>query len=370
LLIASFFSTTKKEYFYVIPFMVLICFSKYAALVPTGVFIGIIALLFALKKEYKLLISLALAFPFVYLTYKYFNGSDAFFAKIELEKKGAWIDWLLPIAEKYHINGSTAKKVTIAGTISIFLWIGYKAALLLLLKFSKDIVQKRYLNFIFIALAITLIVSFIPGFILNINYYDSFGKKIWDIKSDLMQFVRGGILFFTIFSIIACLVLVFYNSSKKVATIFYCCTLMWCALHLTYFVKATLKKPDLFDTVWYNQVKEEFEITKPKLMVVKGTEFYSGTCLSSYGIGPWYCTGTTNSIEGYNMSLESYTRSIQFQQIFDTSFAKTADILESIKKQGVDYVAFTPLDSIAKNKLLEKQFIAKVFSNRWIYKLK
>lgn len=357
---------------YVLLFLPLIALSKYAAIVPLGIFLGIYSLYEILNKNYKLILILLFSLPIVALVFYTFTGTNPHFGIFIIETPGQWANETKMIAEKYKITGSLTKQITIALSIGLFFWIGYKLIFIIFLsKFKNE--NNKLIKKTIVALVITLIVSLLPGLFLNVINCDENNVKLWDVKHDTTQFTRAAIFLITIFSTASALYFFMYYNVNKSNKIIALIAFLWCSINIYSFFKLNLNREiNKGDLSWYESVKIEYEklSSKPKLMSINGTDKFSGTILSCYNIGPWFNTGTTADGDGYCTNLASYKRSINFKKLYDTANLNEQLLVKNtLINEGVDHIVLTIADTFVKKNLIKKNIIEKS-DNNWIFKLK
>ncbi len=360
------------KFVYPIVFLFAIIFSKIALFIPLLVLIGIYSLYKRKDKDYKLFLYLLFGMPFLYWGYRFIAGNDPI-TKIELIPNGYFYHLFFETAEKYHLGKlNTIVKIFCMLVFSMINWLSIKA-IIGYFAFKKSpsehrLEVKRVIYCCFAALIVTLSL----GFFLEIYGVDASKKVIYDVTEDSRQFLRAGIFLVSIFCFSFLLYFVFFYAKGKYKKMLLTLTAIIAILNSYSFFSSTYPKATTSDNSWYMDVSKDYEIAKPKLMVVRGEEFFSGTYLSSLGIGPWYCTGTRNSKEGYTMNLSSHNRNIYFQKLLDTLTKndEKVEIINHLKSEKVDCIVATPKDTATYSKLVMQNLLIKKDGTKWMYNFK
>jgi len=289
-----------------------------------------------------------------------------------LTSKGYYYKLFIGLASKYKFTSLPLElRVITMSFISVILWVGYK---ILIMAYAIIVNEKRNLTgiLIFGSLVGALLISIIPGFILQVSALDENGKFLYDLSFDMPQFVRGAIFLISLFAYASLLQLLFNYGKKKQNLPILFFIIVWMMIIIPAFITNIFTKPPARDPTWYVEIIEGFDSVKPKMMAMKGDSYFSGQELASNGINPWYCTGTRLDGDGYTMSQKAYKRNIYFQQLYDSSISLILkkSIINQINEEGVDYLIATP-NNINQLKVLEdKKLVSSVPGIKWFFSIK
>lgn len=352
--------------------LALIAGSKIAFWVPLLTFIGIFSFFNYFRNNKEPFISLLIAIPVCYFVYSTLTGGVDAMGAFSLTTRGYYYNLFLSLATKYKLSSLPLElRVLFMFFVSVFLWVGCK-----ILIFAYALIKNQKSNhsgvLIFWSLVGCLLISIIPGFILEVSALDENGKFLYDLSFDMPQFVRGAIFLFSLFAYASVLQLLHKYRNQKLNLPFLFFIIIWMITIIPAFINNTFMKPFQRDPTWYVEIIREFDSVKPKMMAMKGDAYFSGQELSANGINPWYCTGTRLDGDGYTMSQKAYKRNINFQQLYDSSITLNVkkSIIDQINVEGVDYLIATP-NNIDQIKALENQkLVSSVPGFKWFFSVK
>jgi hypothetical protein len=353
-----------------ISFLAFITASKLALFFPLTILLGTYALLLILKKEFVWLYTLLFAMPVCILIYKFTLGSSDSISVISFTKQGYYFSNFNILADKYHITGSTTKKTIVMLLISVFMWLNFKSIILLA---SINHLKKTNLKFIFLIISafVSFIFAVLPSFFLKVTALDEKGKFLYDGSFDMPQFIRADIYLISIITIIFILYFAFQYKHKLVSYLTLTTVILWMIIIAISFLKTNFKNPILKDESWYYEVAKDFQKIKPKLMVMAGSENFSGQVLCGLGVQPWFCSGFRIDLEGYISTKTVHYRNFKFQQLFDTTFNKTNKntTINYLKRNGVDCVVANPSTIHKINIAVADSILTKIDGTKWLYKI-
>jgi hypothetical protein len=345
--------------------------SKIALFLPLVAIAGGLSVLWVFKKEYSLFVVLLVALPVCILVFILTSGAkDAAVVTQLTITDGYYPEYFTVLAEKYGINGSAVKKVTIMMAISVFMWLSIKLFILMLAASSLRKNNFKAISFI-VATLFGFVISCLPAFFVNAYGVDGEGKFLFDAKFDMGQFTRGGIFLLTVIAAVFALWVVFEHPKLWARKFSFYTICAWMGIISLGFTSGFYVSIGTVEAPWYREVRKEYCKNKPTLMAMMSNGDYSGQALTTAGVHPWYCTGFRADGGGHMMSRKAHDRNIGFQKIFDTSIDLSLRRLmaASIKKQGVDCIVATPA-SLQKIKVAEKDSILTLLKGTiWLYKL-
>jgi len=185
------------------------------------------------------------------------------------------------------------------------------------------------------------------------------------------QFIRADIYLITLITIIFILYYAFQYKHKFVRHLTLTAAILCMVIIAISFFKTNFRNPVLKDESWYYEVANDFQKIRPKLMVMAGSENFSGQVLCGLGVQPWFCSGFRIDLEGYVPTKTAHNRNFKFQQLFDTTFNKTHKntTINYLKKNGVDCVVASPNTIKKINIAVADSFLTKIEGTKWLYKI-
>jgi len=330
---------------------------KVPMFIPFAVFIGIISLALAAKKNYQLFLICCFSFFLSVVIYK-FNYGDEGQSVVSFK-----IGYLPLLFAKY------------AGFTNIL--AGY-AVLFVMLLFYGGL---RYLGLYFLwknhsvnlnvtivtALLLSILAAVLIASSFNIVYLNPAGE-FYDGTMDLDQFVRAS---FGLMGIIpaAGFILIFYgNSSKRLKQISIGLCICWSGLA---FVGMTNEERDdvkPVNTSWYDEVKEEMRTHKPKLSAIHSSSKYSGQQLAADDLGVFWVS-TIGKEGGYNLSNKNYWRGKVMDLCLSSDSSIQIQAYQTLIENNVDAIIASP-ETIKELKLFAKYNKLKQPAGlQWIYPL-
>lgn len=368
------FSKTKysvQDQFAIIIFLCIITASKIALLLPLGILLGILSILWLIKKQTHLFITLLIALPFCIMVYNLtIAGADSI-SVVEFTKDGYYFTFFRELAGKYGISGTAGKKVFLMMLISIFMWLSIKLLIFAVTGLSLFKTNYKAITLV-VAGIITFFISLMPGFFINIYNRDGNGLFLFDGKFDTAQFVRAGIFLITIIALVFALYLINDHRNYVIRNGSLVIICLWMLAISFSFFATDYKKPVPVDQSWYKEVKQDFLLEKPVLMAMLGNSIHSGQTLTTAGVHPWFCTGVREDGEGFVFSKTAYTRNYVFRTIFNTelNIGERKSIADSIKLLGVYCMVASPSSMDKINAAVKDSIISAIPGTKWFYRFK
>lgn len=345
--------------------------SKIALLFPTIIFIGLYSIFLSFKKNNSWFICIFMGGIAVLLVYYWIMYNPDSSSVMKFTRFGIQLTQFEEFAVKLSIKGSLIKKVFIAGCICIFNWCGIK--LLLLLVSLKEIKTKfNDFSIIVFSLLITLIISFLPSFFLQVDLVDEFNNYITDGSFDLIQFIRSAFFIITIFAILSLLYYLFYVTSKIWRIISFSFVSIWILLISYSFAKSNFGYRLIYDTKWYYEAKIDCDKVGPKLLAAQCNSEFSGQLLTTLGVYPFYCTGTRADGDGYIFTKTEYKRNTEMRILLDSTqtLSQRKIMINKLKQNNVDCLIATPTNIKKFNKAVNDSLLMPIANTKWMYKFK
>ncbi|MEO6719104.1 MAG: hypothetical protein ABIN67_02020 [Ferruginibacter sp.] len=344
--------------------------SKVALLLPLGVLLGALSILWLFKKQIGLFITLLIALPVCIVTYKLTLAATDSIAVVEFTRNGYYFDLFGNLAGKYGITGGSAgKKVFLMMIITVLMWLSIKLMIFVVSWFS--LLKNNYKAItLIVASIIAFIISMLPGFFINVYGRDGKGVFLFDGRFDMAQFVRADIFLLTIVSLVFALYLVYDHKNyfvRKGALSIVCFWML--AISFSFFANDYKRAPPT-DQSWYKEVQQEFFKKKPVLMAMLGNGIHSGQTLTTAGVHPWFCTGIRVNNEGIVFTKTAYERNIAFMGIFNPGINKEKRkmVADSIRQLGVDCIVASPTSIHAISVAIADSTISPIPGTKWLYK--
>lgn len=348
--------------------IVMLVLTKVALFLPICVFLGCVSLFRLAKGDSSLFQCLLIAFPITLLCYKLTIGSsDSVFA-MELTLDGHFPTRFKVLGQKYFPGLPDFAMIIGLLFISLLMWINAKIFFITAVAYE----HRRDSQFVSVLISalVALIISLMLGFFLDAYGISSSGAKLFSIKYDMGQFVKGAIFLVNIFVIAFILYFLFSHKKTYIRKLTMINVVMWMGVISIGFFSYQHKDDALGSKEWYTELLSDFESLQPSLMAMIGSGRYSGQLVSAAGINPWFCTGLREEGEGYVNSKTAYDRNFLFRGLFDEkkSLSQRKAIADSLKGNGVDYIVATPetidkIESAVRASILELAPGAK-----WMYR--
>lgn len=350
--------------------LIVLSTSKVALFLPLITLLGSLSVFRLFKKDYSLFYVLLVALPCCIIVYKLTTGAKDAAVITELTTNGYYREYYIALANKYGIEGSQVKKITLMFGVSIFMWLSIK--LLIFIVATISLYKNKFNSISLIAaVLISFFVSCLPAFFVNAYGVDGAGKFLFDARGDMGQFTRASIFLITLIASVFVLYLVFVHEKLLIRKFSFVAVCLWMGIISLGFISDYYVKPDMADMTWYKEVEKEFRKKKPTLMAMMGSPNCSGQVLTTIGVQPFYCTGIKANAGVHIMSRKVHDRNIIFQKIFDSKLdlSYRRSLADSIRKQGVDCIVVTP-QSLGKMQEAQKDSLITIMvGTKWLFQL-
>ena len=297
---------------------------------------------------------------------KIFTGNDFGLSKISLNSNGGYfMQFFEGVYLKYHLPNSIFGGV-ILFFVSLVLWLGLK---LILIPYSFiKVHQVRYLIIIAI---LTLSITMIPAWFINLQSIDKFGFVLADGSVDTMQFLMAGFFITTIITIV--LFLILFNHQAIKAKWLKLIVIIWFSLSLICIFSKCLSVPNQISNNWECDVMKEVNLIKPKLTAMVSTPNCKGQVLIAKGMeNYWWSCSEPNMINaGYLFTAGPLYRNKLLKEFLNPQVPKNRklEIKNIMLYFGVDYLIANESNQLIFKELTQQGLVENKRNLNWLYKL-
>ncbi|HIA12455.1 MAG TPA: hypothetical protein EYN69_10355 [Flavobacteriales bacterium] len=298
---------------------------------PFTVFLGVIAIYQAMKRNYDLFIvcffSLLVSVVFYYFNYTQDGQTEVTFS----------FGWIL--IEYAALLGSKSMWMGLAVISSMMLiWGGIRYLGLFLLVKSDN--QDNNNKIVVLATVISLGASLLMCMIVKILYLDESGAVLYDGTFDIEQFLKCA---FGLLGIVTIAGFISIFDQREPRRLFYfslVLCIVWSGLALASIVKRDIEMT-LISTKWYDEVTKEMLALKPKLSVINSSNVYSGQYLTATDLGKFWVS-TVGKEGGYNLSTLNSWRWKVMDQCLSTDSSIQTQAYKTLIDNEVDVIIASP----------------------------